>query len=251
MEGGRRRLFCLALQSRPSGRWRKKAGDGRCGIEIEAALRVAGFRSDLINRVRGGCGLVGGKRKIMVAAFGRRFVIGHRQRLCRRPTPKSLGLSVKSVKLPAGRQRGQPERSRLSPAVRRYESPCSARRGRRCLPEQGQFLPLSLAGWMIRVWLLRSSSIAGMVGTETGDMVPPICFLWPFRQSGLKPSVQLRESAGFPGEMPAAIPCVRDQSPKGEEPRAGLQRGREPGQKGTPIYSFQTWPRQPMISTNS
>lgn len=33
MEGDRRRLFCFAMQSR---RRRKKAGDGRCGIKIEA-----------------------------------------------------------------------------------------------------------------------------------------------------------------------------------------------------------------------
>lgn len=75
---------------------------------------------------------------------------------------------------------------------------------------------------------------------------PPLC-----RQSD-RPPAEFRGSAGFPGEMPAAaIPCVRDQSPKGEEPRAGLQRSSEPDQKGTPIYSFQTWPRQPMISTIS
>jgi len=38
VEGGRRQLFCMAMQSRPSGRRRKKADGGRCGIEIEAAL---------------------------------------------------------------------------------------------------------------------------------------------------------------------------------------------------------------------
>jgi len=42
VEGGRWRLFCLAMQSR---RRRKKAGDDRCGKAIEAH---AGFRSDPI-----------------------------------------------------------------------------------------------------------------------------------------------------------------------------------------------------------
>ena len=36
MEGGRQQLFCVAMQSRPSGRRRKKADVGRCRIEIEA-----------------------------------------------------------------------------------------------------------------------------------------------------------------------------------------------------------------------
>jgi hypothetical protein len=40
MEGGRRRLFCFAVQSR---RRRKKADGGRCGIKIEAALALPVF----------------------------------------------------------------------------------------------------------------------------------------------------------------------------------------------------------------
>ena len=40
MEGGRRQLFCFAMQSR---RRRKKADGGRCGIKIEAALALSVF----------------------------------------------------------------------------------------------------------------------------------------------------------------------------------------------------------------
>lgn len=32
------RIFAFAMQSRPSGRWRKKVDDRRCGTEIEAAV---------------------------------------------------------------------------------------------------------------------------------------------------------------------------------------------------------------------
>jgi hypothetical protein len=38
VEGGRRQLFCFAMQSRASDRRRKKAGGGRCWFKIEATL---------------------------------------------------------------------------------------------------------------------------------------------------------------------------------------------------------------------
>lgn len=38
MKGVGQPLFCFAMQSRPSSRWRKRADDRRCGTEIEAAV---------------------------------------------------------------------------------------------------------------------------------------------------------------------------------------------------------------------
>lgn len=180
-----------------------------------------------------------------MAAFGPRFVIGHR--LGRLPAWKSLTSHQASLFSPSTETIGA-----ITPFAR--PSPLGiavfgvAWKG--CRPEQGQFLPHSLHGKLdhqcFAVWLASvEHGQNGDRGTGT-PLFPLLC-----RQSD-SPPVEFRGSSGFPDEMPAAaIPCVRDQSPKGEEPRAGLQRSSEPDQKGTPICSFQTWPRQPMISTIS
>ncbi|MFL9500162.1 hypothetical protein ACJMQP_08860 [Rhodopseudomonas palustris] len=65
-------FLSFAMQSR---RRRKKAGGGRCGIKIEATRFVAGLRSDLTNRVRGGRGLVSrGTGNRVMAAIDPRFL---------------------------------------------------------------------------------------------------------------------------------------------------------------------------------
>jgi hypothetical protein len=171
MEGGRRRLFCFAMQSR---RRRKKAGGGRCGIEIEATLRVAGLRSDLINRVRVGRGLISGEKEIR---DGRgRSVLSHRAPTTALPAPpwtSARNLDVKAVTFPADRRRREPGRPRLS-RVRPNEPPwSSARRGRGSRPGQGQFLPLSLASRTIRASLRRSSRLRAWSGRTPGIWCRP------------------------------------------------------------------------------
>ncbi len=126
------------------------------------------------------------------------------------------------------------------------------RRGMEKLSAGTRTVPASLTPWQARSSVLRcfAGIGAGMVETDTEELAP-LFFPLLCRQSG-RPPVEFRGSSGFPGEMPAAaIPCVRDQSPKGEDPAMGFSEAMSPARRETPTCRFQTWPRQPMISTIS
>lgn len=70
MEGGRRQLFCFAMQSR---RRRKKADGGRCGIKIEATLALPVFgQTRSIEFAEGVISSVG-KRKSLMAVIDQHF----------------------------------------------------------------------------------------------------------------------------------------------------------------------------------
>ncbi|MBN8931037.1 MAG: hypothetical protein J0G97_03755 [Rhizobium pusense] len=76
VEGGRRRLFCFALQSR---RRRKKVVVGRCGIEIEAALASQVFGQTRSIEIAVGVVWSAEKGNHGVAAIGQHFLL-RRQR---------------------------------------------------------------------------------------------------------------------------------------------------------------------------
>lgn len=170
VEGGRRRLFCFALQSR---RRRKKIVAGRCWIEIEAALASQVFGQTRSIEIAVGVVWSAGKGNYDMAAIGQHILL-RRQRLRWLPRRQAPQPQRQVGEVPSRSSWGEIENGPDFRPCCLLETPSSERHGRSLPVRRWQSLLLGEAG---RFLVLLSGRLhAGMAGADSEDMA----LIWSF-----------------------------------------------------------------------